>query len=109
MWLEEAGATKTEIFEVLLAVTEAFANAIEHPHEPRSELVDIDGAIDDHSVTVSIRDYGTWEEERTRKDDGGLGLVMMEHLMDAVRIECFAGGTTVTMRRSLGSIGGSPR
>jgi anti-sigma regulatory factor (Ser/Thr protein kinase) len=102
MWLEETGASDSEIFELLLAVTEAFANAVEHPREPSSHLVDVEGAISDHSVTVSIHDYGTWKDERTRKEEGGLGLVMMEHLMDAVRVECVAGGTTVTMRRRLG-------
>jgi anti-sigma regulatory factor (Ser/Thr protein kinase) len=103
MWLEEGGAEQSEVFEVLLAVTEAFANAVEHPRDRRSRLVDVEGVISDHSVTVSIRDYGTWEDEPRRKENGGLGLVMMEHLMDAVRVECFEGGTTVTMRRTLGA------
>jgi anti-sigma regulatory factor (Ser/Thr protein kinase) len=102
MWLEEAGVNSGEVFEVLLAMTEAFANAVEHPRQPRSHLVDIEGAISDHSVTVSIRDYGTWEDEQTRKENGGLGLVMMGHLMDAVRVDCFVDGTTVTMQRRLG-------
>ena len=66
MWLEEGGAHQSEVFEVLLAVTEAFANAVKHPREPRSWLVDVDGVISDHSVTVSIRDYGTWADELRR-------------------------------------------
>lgn len=101
MWMEEAGASTREIFEVLLATTEAFANAVEHPHEPRSHLVDVEGTIGDHAVSISIRDYGTWQGERSRKEDGGMGLAMMEQLMDAVRVECFLDGTTVTMRRRL--------
>jgi len=101
MWLEEAGATKTETFEVLLAVTEAFANAVEHPDDPRSHVVDVEGTIGDQAVTVSIRDYGTWQGEDTKKEEGGMGLVMMEELMDAVRVECFQDGTTVTMQRRL--------
>lgn len=100
-WLEQAGATKSETFEVLLATTEAFANAVEHPQEPTSHLVDVTGAITDHTVMISIRDYGTWGSEQTRKEGGGMGLLMMEELMDAVRVECFLDGTTVTMRRRL--------
>ena len=42
-WLDEAGATGRELFEIQLAVTEAFANAIEHPEEPTSQLVEIEG------------------------------------------------------------------
>ena len=101
VWLGEAGATEREIFEVVLATTEAFANAVEHPNQPRRHLVDIEGGMSDDALTVSIRDYGTWDGAHTPKEDGGLGLVMMERLMDAVRVECFVDGTTVTMQRRL--------
>jgi anti-sigma regulatory factor (Ser/Thr protein kinase) len=100
-WLEDAGASKRDTFEVLLATTEAFSNAVEHPHEPTSQLVDVEGSITDHTITVAIRDSGTWQGERTSKEQGGVGLVIMETLMDVVRVECFTDGTTVTMRRRL--------
>ena len=87
--------------KIVIATTEAFANAVEHPQEPRTHLVDLNGAISDHTVTMSIRDYGTWESEQKRKEEGGMGLMLMEELMDAVRVECFEDGTTVTMRRRL--------
>jgi len=54
MWLEQAGATKTEVFEVLLATTEAFTNAVQHPQEATIHLVEITGSITDHTVSVSI-------------------------------------------------------
>jgi len=76
VWLEQAGATTTETFEVV-------------------------GTITDRTVTISIRDYGTWNSEQTRKEDGGLGLVMMEELMNTVQVKRALGGTTVTMRRRL--------
>ena len=40
-WLEETGATRGELFEIQLATTEAFANAVLHPEEPTSDLVEI--------------------------------------------------------------------
>jgi anti-sigma regulatory factor (Ser/Thr protein kinase) len=100
-WLRDAGASKREAFELLLAVTEAFANAVEHPEEPRSHLVDVEGTITDQAVTVSIRDYGKWQDEESHKKEGGMGLALMEKLMDGVRVECFLDGTTVTMQRRL--------
>jgi anti-sigma regulatory factor (Ser/Thr protein kinase) len=100
-WLEDVGASKSEVFEVLLATTEAFANAVEHPHEPTSHLVDVEGSLTDGRVTISIRDYGTWQSEQARKEQGGLGLMLMEALMDAVQVECVLDGTTVTMHRHL--------
>jgi anti-sigma regulatory factor (Ser/Thr protein kinase) len=100
-WLEDAGASKADTFEVLLATTEAFTNAVEHPHQPTSQLVDIAGSITDHTITVSIRDYGRWRGGSVTKEEGGFGLVLMEALMDAVRVESAMDGTTVTMRRRL--------
>jgi anti-sigma regulatory factor (Ser/Thr protein kinase) len=100
-WLEDVGASKSEVFEVLLATTEAFANAVEHPHEPTSHLVDVEGSLTDGRVTISIRDYGTRQSEQARKEQGGLGLMLMEALMDVVQVECVLDGTTVTMHRHL--------
>jgi anti-sigma regulatory factor (Ser/Thr protein kinase) len=103
-WLEDVHASNREIFDVLMATTEAFTNAVEHPHEPTSHLVDVEGSLTDGCVTISIRDYGTWQSEATRKENGGLGLAMIEALMDEVRVECFEDGTTVTMQRRLSMV-----
>jgi anti-sigma regulatory factor (Ser/Thr protein kinase) len=100
-WLQDAGASKTDTFEITLATTEALAHAVKHPQNPTSNLIDVTGAITDHTVTVSIRDYGTWGNEQKRKEEGAMGLMLMEELMDAVRVERFEEGTTVTMRRRL--------
>jgi anti-sigma regulatory factor (Ser/Thr protein kinase) len=101
MWLGQAGANDREMFEVLLATTEAFTNAVQHPQEPTSHLVEITGSITDHTVSVSIRDYGTWNGEPTRKEWGGRGMDLIEHLMDGVRVQRLLDGTTVTLRRRL--------
>jgi anti-sigma regulatory factor (Ser/Thr protein kinase) len=100
-WLETAGADPREVFEVLLATTEAFTNAIEHPREPSSHAVDVEVSINDDAVIVSIRDFGAWERENTRKEDGGLGLVIIEALTEAFQVESLGDGTRVTMRRQL--------
>lgn len=99
-WLEDAGAAKTEVFEIVLAATEAFANAIEHPQRPSSDLVEIEGTIAHSTVGISIRDYGRWQDEWS-KEDGGLGLAIMDELMDSVVVEPFKDGTIVTMQRQL--------
>ena len=100
-WLEETGATRGELFEIQLATTEAFANAVLHPEEPTSDLVEIAGTVTNRHVTLSVRDHGRWQDESSPKDGGGLGLAIMDELMDSVVIEPFAGGTVVTMQRRL--------
>jgi len=102
-WLEETGATRGELFEIQLATTEAFANAVLHPEEPTSDLVEIAGTVTNRQVTLSVRDHGRWQDESSPKDGGGLGLAIMDELMDSVVIEPFAGGTVVTMQRQLAS------
>jgi anti-sigma regulatory factor (Ser/Thr protein kinase) len=100
-WLNEAGATDRELFEIQLAVTEAFSNAVEHPEEPTSHLVEIEGTVTNRTVVLSVRDYGRWQDESSAKDGGGLGLTIMETLMDSVVVEPFEDGTTVRMHRRL--------
>jgi anti-sigma regulatory factor (Ser/Thr protein kinase) len=100
-WLNEAGATGRELFEIQLAVTEAFANAVEHPEEPTSHLVEIKGEVTNRTVALSVRDYGRWQVESSAKQDGGLGLAIIDELMDSVVVEPFEDGTTVTMQRRL--------
>jgi len=100
-WLQDAGAAPHELFEIQLAVTEAFANAVEHPEEPTSHLVEIKGKVTNRRVALSIRDYGRWQDESSAKENGGLGLAIMDTLMDSIVVEPFEEGTIVTMQRQL--------
>ena len=100
-WLEDIGARKSDAFEVVLAAMEAFTNAVEHPHRPTSHLVDVKASLTDGCATISIHDYGTWQGDPTRKEQGGLGLVIIKTVMDHVHVDADANGTTVTMKRHL--------
>jgi anti-sigma regulatory factor (Ser/Thr protein kinase) len=98
LWLDEVGAQGEDVFAVTLAVTEAFANAVEHPHEPTGSTIEIGGSFDGGTITVTVRDLGSWSNERSR-DEGGYGLVLMRHLMDTVDIRPGPEGTSITLQR----------
>ena len=98
LWLEELGATPEEVFEVALAATEAFGNAVEHPQEPSARTIDVRASTDGRTVTITIRDYGGWQSERRRKE-GGYGLRLMRKLMDSVEVGPWAQGTAIRMQR----------
>jgi anti-sigma regulatory factor (Ser/Thr protein kinase) len=100
LWLDELGAGSDDVFAVSLAVTEAFANAVEHPHAPTRSVVEVDGSLVDHTVTVTVRDSGSWGAERKRVE-GGHGLRLMRHFMDSVDIKTRSSGTSITLRRHL--------
>jgi anti-sigma regulatory factor (Ser/Thr protein kinase) len=100
LWLDEIGAQTEEVFAVSLAVTEAFANAVEHPHAPTASVVEVDGSLVDHTITVTVRDSGSWRTKR-RRLEGGYGFRLMRHLMDRVEIETGSTGTSITLQRHL--------
>ena len=99
-WLEAAGVTRKDVFEVTLATTEAFENAVRHPRRPRAPMVDLRVSITDSSLCVSLRDHGVWDG-RQAGEAHGLGLPMMRLLMDGVEVQTGADITTVTMWRAL--------
>ncbi len=95
--LRNAGASKKEEFEILVAAGEACANAIQHAG-PASSTFDFESFVDDE-VRIVVRDRGRWREQRP--SDGGRGLSIMEHFMDHVDVNRASGGTEVVMRRGL--------
>lgn len=101
-WLGGAGATQDEIFDVSVACSEAFANAIEHPLDADGHAVEVEGVVSNGEVILTIRDRGAWREHRLRQE-GGLGLPLMRSLMGSVEVERGPGGTTVVLRRCLRS------
>jgi anti-sigma regulatory factor (Ser/Thr protein kinase) len=100
LWLDELGASEEEAFDLSLASTEAFANAIEHPQEPRADVIDVEGSLSDGKITVTVRDYGSWREQRQR-EEGGYGFLLMHQLMGRVEVDAQPGGTTIALQRQL--------
>lgn len=83
-----------------LASTEAFANAIEHPRHPRADVIDVEGSVNDGTIIVTVRDYGTWREARHGEGDS-FGFLLMNQLMGRVEVDSQPDGTTVNMQREL--------
>jgi anti-sigma regulatory factor (Ser/Thr protein kinase) len=102
IWLAEQHSADDEILDILLAANEAFANAITHARQPRSIAVHVDAGINDGVVEVVVRDHGRWQESR-HTGGAGLGLTLMHALMDTVELHATQEGTTVRLRRALGS------
>jgi len=99
-WLADVGATPSEIFDVTLACSEAFANAIEHPLNAPDQPIDVEARVSHGELMVIVRDYGGWREHRLR-EEGGLGLPLMRSLMGSVEVRRRPEGTTVVLRRRL--------
>jgi len=86
--------------DVVLAVSEACNNAIEHAYGDEQGVVTVDLHHDGSEISITVEDHGEWRESRSDSTRGrGLGII--ERLMPATTIERDARGTRVVLRRSL--------
>ena len=98
-WLDEAGASDTEVYEITVACSEAATNAIEHAYGPAPASFSLDCGIVGRTVRLQVRDWGAWRAPRGQ--DRGRGLRLMHDLMDEVEVVHGDQGTHVDMRRLL--------
>jgi serine phosphatase RsbU (regulator of sigma subunit)/anti-sigma regulatory factor (Ser/Thr protein kinase)/transcriptional regulator with GAF, ATPase, and Fis domain len=104
VWLEGVPAARAESEEIVLAVWEACANAIEHAHDPASEVVKLTAAVDDSTVRVVVEDTGGWKPP-TETPGRGLGLRLIRSLMSSVDVATGDDGTRVTLEKALAGAG----
>ncbi|HEY0534092.1 MAG TPA: SpoIIE family protein phosphatase [Actinoplanes sp.] len=83
---------------VLLACSEAVANAIEHGYrDDPFGMIDVTATVTADSVEVRVSDHGTWQGP-VADVSRGRGLQIIRQSMDQVMFDR-GDGTTVTMRR----------
>jgi anti-sigma regulatory factor (Ser/Thr protein kinase) len=99
-WLGAQRVDRPE--DVVLAVDEAVANAIEHSGRFRTEpvFIDVVARSDGQSILVEVSDQGSWLPPH-HDDSRGRGLNIIGELMDRVHVAATTTGTRITMHRSL--------
>ncbi len=91
---------ENDIFDLTVAVSEAAANAIEHPIDPAEPVITIEASLADGAVMVTVRDTGRWRPS-TGAGFRGRGLALIGALSELSVVRS-ASGTAVTLRRPLG-------
>jgi serine/threonine-protein kinase RsbW len=106
-WLADLGVDAGTSRDIVLAASEAMANAAEHGGGgDDEEQVSIEARLEQHDegldeVVVSVRDRGRWRDP-VPSHERGRGLLIMRGLVDDVRVEAGdSAGTTVVLRRRL--------
>lgn len=100
VWLGIQRVRSDDRDAVVLAVSEAIANAIEHGYRDEPDgLVHVAAGLSDGRIEVTVRDAGSWVAMR-RHPDRGRGLTMIEKLMDWSEVST-GRGTTVSMWRQV--------
>jgi anti-sigma regulatory factor (Ser/Thr protein kinase)/putative methionine-R-sulfoxide reductase with GAF domain len=94
-WLLAEDVPREEVDRIVLACTEACANAIEHAYRPGPAFFEIEGRTDDGDFVLKVRDTGSWRAPRGRHR--GRGFTLIESLMDDVEVNTGTAGTEVSM------------
>jgi anti-sigma regulatory factor (Ser/Thr protein kinase) len=90
---------ETDRFDLTVAVSEAAANAIEHPVDPAEAVITVEASIEDRVVSVTVTDTGRWRPAESAGFRGrGLALIGALTELSVARTE---EGTSVTLRRRL--------
>jgi serine/threonine-protein kinase RsbW len=121
-WLEAHRWSRAHIEELVIAVSEAVSNSIEHGYlvspehvpgpdeeqEPAGELgagpvVELHGVVTtdragSRRIELTVRDHGSWIARGTPSRGRGQGLVMMRACTDDLVIDGTPTGTTVLLR-----------
>jgi serine/threonine-protein kinase RsbW len=88
--LEHLGVVESGIEEIVLALTEACANVVQHAGEQDEYQVDV--AIDDHVCRISVLDNGEGFDVSATPTplsplEGGRGLILMRALVDRLQFK----------------------
>jgi anti-sigma regulatory factor (Ser/Thr protein kinase) len=99
-WLHDQSVTAADTREILLAVSEASANAIEHAYSPAPAEFEVRASRENGDLAFVVSDQGTWRNPRG--EHRGRGLKVIRAAMDEVQINTSGAGTEIVMRKHLG-------
>ena len=99
-WLAGAPLSGPEVHDIVLAVWEACANAIEHAVDPREDLLQVWADLTPTELRIAVEDTGTWAPSK-KAPDRGFGLRLMRAAMTSMDITRASTGTRVTFQQSL--------
>jgi anti-sigma regulatory factor (Ser/Thr protein kinase)/GAF domain-containing protein len=101
-WLVQRDVDQADIVDVILAVSEACNNAIEHAYRDNGGgPINVTVAKETEKIRAVVEDHGTWRAQTT-SDERGRGLMLIRQLMDSADLETGLNGTRVTFTRQVG-------
>jgi anti-sigma regulatory factor (Ser/Thr protein kinase) len=98
-WLDGAGVSARDIDDLVLAVSEACSNAVEHAGVADGEVL-LAAEFRDDELVITVQDSGRWQPPHLRFERGR-GFRILRALMDDVQVSRRGAGTEVRMRRRL--------
>lgn len=101
-----------DLSDLKLALTEACSNSMRHAYDDGEGAVEIEIEVAADSIAIEVRDDGPGFEHVARPtasgelDEGGLGLAIIEAVVDELVVDSRSGGTgsRVRFRRELAPV-----
>ncbi|PXX71375.1 anti-sigma regulatory factor (Ser/Thr protein kinase) [Nocardia tenerifensis] len=101
-WLGRTRFAADQSADVLLAVGEACANAIEHGHRFRAGTIRLRAWLTDDYLRVTVHDSGRWKPDDSPPNPlRGRGIPLMRALMDSIAVTPDESGTIVELGTAL--------
>lgn len=98
-WLSAVGAAPRAVADLLVAIGEASANAVEHAYGPGGGTVKVHLELQLPDVLATVRDTGRWRPPRN--ENRRRGTLFMRDCSDDLHIDHGPTGTNVVIRRRL--------
>jgi anti-sigma regulatory factor (Ser/Thr protein kinase) len=98
-WLSAVPVSRDALQDILVAVSEAATNAIEHAYGPIEASYLVEGWLSGGRVIVTVTDSGRWRERRGA--ERGRGTHLMRELTDRFERYPSPAGTVVRLERKL--------
>jgi len=96
-WLGGVGLERHHAEDVMLAASEAIANAFEHAYRGGPGEIDVHADLGDGLLTVTVTDWGIWKPDDAADPTRGRGLILVRGLADDSEVVHRDDGTTVRM------------
>ncbi len=102
-WMPAAAIDAATLEDLLLAVGEAAANAVEHagPNGGRDVDLEVTARIEQSTLTTVVADSGRWRPPQPSPHNRGRGIPLMQALADRVTIVTTDTGTSVELCKEL--------
>ena len=102
---EEFGFGADHCYQVKLAMSEAVANAIQHGSETPEDPIHISARACRDALVFEVRDTGVFEERAAEPElsERGRGLVLVELVMDEVKLTPSPSGSVLRFVKRLGA------
>lgn len=97
-WARTAGLGDSLAGALALASYEAMANAVEHAYGGTPGPFDVEAALLDHGVEVTVTDHGAWRSPQDGDQERKRGLPLIHRLADEAVVSAGQNGTRVRMR-----------